>query len=55
MKPNKYNKCPDRCGTCGSALIPDKTATIVGKKQWDGHTYKYNCKCINENIRICIG
>ena len=46
---------PDKCIECGKPLVPDKKKVIFGTKKWDGHTYKLQCKCLPENIRVCIG
>ena len=44
------------CGNCGKPFVPDKEAVIFGTKKWDGHTFRFGCKCLkNKNIRISIG
>ena len=44
------------CGNCGKPFVPDKEAMIFGTKKWDGHTFRFGCKCLkNKNIRISIG
>ncbi len=43
------------CPKCDRKIIPDKKAVIFGTKKWDGHTYKYDCKCLSSNIRLCCG
>ena len=44
------------CGNCGKPFVPDKEAVIFGTKKWDGHTFRFGCKCLkNNNIRISIG
>ena len=44
------------CGNCGKPFVPDKEAMIFGTKKWDGHTFRFGCKCLkNKSIRISIG
>lgn len=46
---------PRKCSKCGKPLIPDKKA-LNHKGKWDGHTYKWNCKCNkNKKLRMSIG
>ena len=37
------------CPICGKKLIPEK------KRGWDGHSFKFPCKCLTKNFRICSG
>lgn len=45
----------DCCFKCGKKLIPAKDCVRDDTGKWDGHTYKYDCKCFNSNLRISIG
>lgn len=46
----------EKCDICGTPLIPDIKALNFTTKEWDEHTYKFNCDCMkNKNIRISIG
>lgn len=50
----RKNECP----TCGIPLLPDLESRTYGGShdgEWDGHTYKGNCKCMPENVRLSIG
>lgn len=42
------------CNICGKKIIPDKKAVRFGTKEWNKHTFKYNCDCF-PNIRISSG
>jgi len=44
-----------KCSKCGARSVPDKESLNFITKKWDGHTYKPNCKCMNKNIRFCVG
>ena len=44
-----------KCSSCGIKLVPDKKSLNYITKKWDGHTYKSVCKCISENVRVCVG
>jgi len=44
-----------KCEKCGKPLIPDLEAVNFVTKKWDGHTYKYNCDCHNNKLRVSIG
>jgi len=44
-----------KCRKCGKKIIPDKEAINFTTKKWDGHSYKFSCKCYNKNTRISIG
>ncbi len=46
---------PFMCAVCGKVLIPDKESVRYETEEWDGHIYKYSCKCMNKNIRVSIG
>jgi hypothetical protein len=41
----------EKCHICGRELVPDED--VDGK--WDGHTYKWNCDCLNKDLRLSIG
>ena len=45
----------EKCLLCGKKMIPDKKSTIFGTKKWDGHTFKFQCKCHPPNWRISVG
>ena len=51
MKKRKLDKCPK----CGKKMIPAKDSVRDWDGKWDGHSYKYNCKCFNKNLRLSIG
>lgn len=44
-----------KCRKCGKRIVPDKEAVRFGTKDWDGHSYKFNCECYSEDTRINIG
>lgn len=44
-----------KCQICGVKIVPDKKAVIFGVRNWDKHSYKFNCDCNPENIRISSG
>jgi len=44
-----------KCSKCNKKTIPDKSAVIFGTKKWDGHTYRFDCKCLEKNIRLNVG
>ncbi len=44
-----------RCFKCKKSMIPDKKAVTFGTKEWDGHTWKYNCKCNKTDLRLSVG
>jgi len=46
---------PEVCAECGVSVIPDKKSVRFGTKKWDGHTYKFPCKCMPKNLRVCSG
>ena len=50
----EYNKEIERCDICKKPLIPDKEAVIFGTDKWDGHSFLFNCKCNNKNLRDSI-
>lgn len=35
-----------KCLTCGESFIPDEEAVIFHTDEWNGHTYKYDCTCV---------
>ena len=43
------------CPKCDKKMVSDKKAVVFGTKQWDGHTYKFSCKCLNKDIRMSSG
>ena len=58
-KPNqpklaKYLNHTFKCSKCAKGgLVPDETAKNFTTDEWDGHTFKLKCNCLN--IRISIG
>jgi hypothetical protein len=46
----------NQCPSCGKPLEPALESVIFGTDEWDGHSYKPTCNCIDdENVRISIG
>lgn len=55
MPKEKERKKLEKCLKCGTPLIPDLDAINFTTKKWDGHTWKWNCKCFSKDIRLSIG
>ena len=55
MSPEELEHACTHCPKCDKKMVPDKKAVVFGTKRWDGHTYKFNCKCLDKNLRLCIG
>ena len=45
----------EKCLICGKKMIPAIDMTLFKTKRWDGHSYKFQCKCHKKNLRISIG
>ena len=45
----------EKCPKCGKKLIPAKDSVRDDTGKWDGHSFKFPCKCGNPNIRVSIG
>ena len=45
------------CPICLKGLVPDLESVIFNTKDWDDHTYKFDCDCREEykNLRVSIG
>ena len=44
-----------KCPKCNEAIIPDIEAQADGTDEWDKHSYRYPCDCMDENLCVCIG
>jgi len=49
------NRKIPKCSKCGKKMIPAKDSIRDDTGKWDRHSYKYNCKCFNKDLRISIG
>ena len=45
----------DWCDDCNEPLIPDAESVNFATGKWDRHTYKGNCPCFPQNMRVTIG
>jgi len=46
----------NQCTKCGTPLVPDSEAVMFGTRDWDKHSFKFNCDCYpDKDIRVCIG
>ena len=45
----------EKCPKCGKKLIPAKDCVRDDTGKWDGHSFKFPCKCGNPHLRVSIG
>ncbi len=42
------------CSSCSALLIPDTASVNFISREWDGHSYKFDCEC-HPGLRLSIG
>lgn len=41
----------EKCDICGTPMVPDR----YENNKWDNYTYKFNCDCLDPNLRVAVG